>query len=158
MGNNNYIDMMVGSLNKKVTILENISECNAMQRQVVTAENFDADEFNSLVEQKNKLISQINKLDDGFETVYDRVKEELQQNKEVYADEINKMQGLISKIVELTSSIEAEEKRLKTEVENRFSRLKQNIKETRKNGKIVSNYYKSMAKIDSEPQFMDRKK
>lgn len=158
MGNNNYIDMMVGSLNKKVTILENISECNAMQRQVVTAENFDADEFNSLVEQKNKLISQINKLDDGFETVYDRVKEELQQNKEVYADEINKMQGLISKIVELTSSIEAEEKRLKTEVENRFSKLKQNIKETRKNGKIVSNYYKSMAKIDSEPQFMDRKK
>lgn len=158
MGNNNYIDMMIDSLNKKVTILEKISECNEMQRQTVTAENFDADQFNDLVEQSNELILEINKLDDGFEMLYDRVRDDLQHNKEGYADEINTMQGLISKIIGLTSSIEADEKRLKSEVENRFSRLKQNIRESRKNGRIVSNYYKSMAKINSEPQFMDRKK
>lgn len=158
MGNNNYIDMMVDSLNKKVTILEKISEYNDIQKQMVTAEDFDAEEFDGAVEQKNKLILEINKLDDGFETLYDRVRKELQQNKEVYADEINKMQNLISKIVGLTSSIEAQENRLKTEVENQFSKLKQNIKETRKNSKMVSNYYKSMSKIDTEPQFMDRKK
>lgn len=158
MGNNNYIDMMVDSLNKKVAILEKISECTDMQKHSVSAEKFDADEFDGFVEQKNKLIMEINKLDDGFETLYDRVKDELQQNREKYADEISVMQKQISRIVGLTSSIEAEEKRLKAEVESRFSKLKQNIKESRKNGRAVSSYYKSMSKIDTEPQFMDRKK
>ncbi len=158
MEKNNYIDMMTDSLNKKITLLEKISEYNDMQKQVVMAENFEAEDFDGLVEQKGNLIQEINRLDDGFEALYDRVREELQQNKEAYADEIKEMQKLISRIVGLTSSIEAEEKRLKAEVEKQFSKLRQNIKESRKNSKAVSNYYKSMSKIDSEPQFMDRKK
>ncbi len=158
MEKNNYIDMMTDSLNKKITLLEKISEYNDMQKQVVMAENFEAEDFDGLVEQKGNLIQEINRLDDGFEALYDRVREELQQNKEAYADEIKEMQKLISRIVGLISSIEAEEKRLKAEVEKQFSKLRQNIKESRKNSKAVSNYYKSMSKIDSEPQFMDRKK
>lgn len=158
MENKSYIDMMIDSLKKKIVLLEKISEYNDMQKQAVGAENFDVDDFDGLVEEKNKLILEINKLDDGFETVYDRIKKELQQNKAAYADEIQVMQECIGRIVGLTSSIEAEENRIRTEVEKQFSKLKQNIKETRKNSAAVSSYYKSMTKIDTEPQFMDRKK
>lgn len=158
MENKSYIDMMIDSLNKKIVLLEKISEYNDMQKQAVNADVFDADDFDGLVEEKNKIILEINKLDDGFETVYDRIKEELQQNKAAYADEIQVMQECIGRIVGLTSSIEAEEKRIRAEVEKQFSKLKQNIKETRKNSAAVSSYYKSMAKVDTEPQFMDRKK
>lgn len=158
MENKSYIDMMIDSLKKKIVLLEKISEYNDMQKQAVGAEVFDADDFDGLVEEKNKLILEINKLDDGFETVYDRIKEELQQNRAAYAGEIKVMQECIGRIVGLTSSIEAEEKRIKAEVEKQFSKLKQNIKETRKNSAAVSSYYKSMSKVDSEPQFMDRKK
>lgn len=158
MEDRSYIDMMIDSLNKKIVLLEKISEYNDMQKQALLADSFDADDFDGLVEEKNKLIIEINKLDDGFESIYDRIREELQQNKAAYADEIQVMQKCIGRIVGLTSSIEAEEKRIKAEVEKQFSKLKQNIKETRKNSAAVSSYYKSMTKVDTEPQFMDRKK
>ncbi|MCM1468351.1 MAG: hypothetical protein NC086_09400 [Alistipes sp.] len=158
MEKKSYVDMMIDSLKKKIILLEKISEFNDMQKQVITADSFDADDFDGLVEEKNKLIMEINKLDDGFETIYDRIRDELQQNKAVYAGEIQVMQECIGRIVGLTSSIEAEEKRIKAEVEKQFSKLKQNIKETRKNSAAVSSYYKSMSKVDTEPQFMDRKK
>lgn len=158
MENKSYIDMMIDSLKKKIVLLERISEFNDMQKQAVAADSFDADDFDGLMEEKNKLIVEINKLDDGFETIYDRIKEELQQNKAAYADEIKVMQECIGRIVGLTSSIEAEEKRIRADVEKQFSKLKQNIKETRKNSAAVSSYYKTMTKVDTEPQFMDRKK
>ena len=158
MDKKSYVDMMIDSLKKKIVLLEKISEFNDMQKQAVVADNFDADDFDGLVEEKNKLILEINKLDDGFETIYDRIKEDLQQNKAAYAGEIQIMQECIGRIVGLTSSIEAEEKRIRAEVEKQFSKLKQNIKETRKNSAAVSSYYKSMTKVDTEPQFMDRKK
>lgn len=158
MENKSYIDMMIDSLKKKIVLLEKISEYNSMQKQAACTDGFDVDDFDGLVEEKNKLILEINKLDDGFETIYRRIKEELQQNKAAYTSEIQVMQECIGRIVGLTSSIEAEEKRIKAEVEKQFSKLKQNIKETRKNSAAVSSYYKSMTKIDTEPQFMDRKK
>lgn len=158
MEKKSYVDMMIDSLKKKIVLLEKISEFNDMQKQAVVTDDFDADDFDSLVEEKNKLILEINKLDDGFETIYDRIRDELQQNKAAYAGEIQVMQECIGRIVGLTSSIEAEEKRIKAEVEKQFSKLKQNIKETRKNSAAVSSYYKSMTKVDTEPQFMDRKK
>lgn len=158
MEKKSYIDMMIDSLKKKIILLEKISEFNDMQKQVITADSFDEDDFDGLVEEKNKLIIEINKLDDGFETIYDRIRDELQQDKAAYADEIQVMQECIGRIVGLTSSIEAEEKRIKAEVEKQFSKLKQSIKETRKNSAAVSSYYKSMSKVDTEPQFMDRKK
>ena len=158
MEKKSYVDMMIDSLKKKIVLLEKISEFNDMQKQAVAEESFDADDFDGLVEEKNKLILEINKLDDGFETIYDRIRDELQQNKAAYAGEIQVMQECIGRIVGLTSSIEAEEKRIRAEVEKQFSKLKQNIKETRKNSAAVSSYYKSMTKVDTEPQFMDRKK
>lgn len=156
--NNSYIDLMIDSLNKKIHLLEKITEVNVRQKQIVSDEGFDLEELDATVEEKGQYIDEINKLDDGFETLYDRVKEALQENKAQYSRQIAAMQKLIQRIVELTTSIEADEKRIKANVDNQFSRVRQTVRETRKNSKAVSNYYKSMTKLDSEPQFMDKKK
>lgn len=156
--NNSYIDLMIDSLNKKIHLLEKITEVNVRQKQIVSDEGFDLEELDATVEEKGQYIDEINKLDDGFETLYDRVKEALQENKAQYSRQIAAMQKLIQRIVELTTSIEADEKRIKANVDNQFSRVRQTVRETRKNSKAVSNYYKSMTKLDFEPQFMDKKK
>lgn len=159
MGNNNsYLDLMIDSLNKKVHILEKIEEVNIRQKQIVSDTKFDMEELDATVSDKGRYIEEINKLDDGFETLYERVKEELQNHKTQYTEQISIMQELIRRIVELSISIEADEKRIKAEVDKQFSKVKQAVKETRKNSKAVSNYYKNMTKLDSEPQFMDKKK
>lgn len=159
MGNNKtYIDLMIDSLNKKASILEEIVSINLVQRKIADGEKFDMDAFDETIEQKAGLIEEINKLDGGFESLYDRVKGELLDNGEAYSAQIANMQMLIKKITELSATIETDEKRIKANLEVNFSKIKQSIKETRKNSKAVSNYYKNMSKLDSEPQFMDKKK
>ena len=155
---NSYINLMIDSLKKKVDILKKISGVNAEQKLMLDEARFDPEKLDEIVAQKESLVSEINKLDNGFETVYDRVKDELVGNKAAYAEQIAVMQQLIKEIVELTTSIEAEEKRMKVEIDNQFSKIKQAVKETKKNSKAVSNYYKNMSKLDLEPQFMDKKK
>lgn len=159
MGNNSsYLDLMIDSLNKKVHILEKIEEVNIRQKRIVSDTKFDMEELDATVSDKGRYIEEINKLDDGFETLYERIKEELQNNKSQYTEQISIMQKLIRRVVELSASIEADEKRIKAEVDKQFSKVKQAVKETRKNSRAVSNYYKNMTKLDSEPQFMDKKK
>lgn len=158
MSNNSYLALMIDSLNKKIAVLEEITRINEVQKTYVSDDKFDIEAFDGTVEEKGKLIEEINKLDDGFEALYDRVRDVLQGNKADYADEIHTMQSLIKRIVELTASVEADEKRIKADVENQFSKIKQAVKETRKSSKAVSNYYKNMTKLNSEPQFMDKKK
>ena len=156
--NGSYLDLMIDSLNKKIHLLEKIQEVNVHQKQIVSDARFEMEELDATVEEKGRYIDEINKLDDGFETLYERVREALQENKSQYSQQISVMQKLIQRVVELSASIEAEEKRIKAGVENQFSRVKQAVKETRKNSRAVSNYYKNMTKLDSEPQFMDKKK
>lgn len=156
--NESYLDLMIDSLNKKIHLLEKIQEVNVHQKQIVSDARFEMEELDATVEEKGRYIDEINKLDDGFEALYERVREALQENKSQYSQQISVMQKLIQRVVELSASIEAEEKRIKAGVENQFSKVKQAVKETRKNSKAVSNYYKNMTKLDSEPQFMDKKK
>ena len=156
--NNSYINLMIDSLEKKVSVLERITEVNERQKKIVTDSDFDMDALDATVEEKGKLVDEINKLDEGFESLYARVRDALQEDKAQYADKIVIMQKLIQRIVELTTSIEADEKRIKANVDSQFSKIKQTVKETRKNSKMVSNYYKNMSKLDTEPQFMDKKK
>lgn len=156
--NGSYLDLMIDSLNKKIHLLEKIQEVNVHQKQIVSDARFEMEELDATVEEKGRYIDEINKLDDGFETLYERVREALQENKSQYSQQISVMQQLIQRVVELSASIEAEEKRIKAGVENQFSKVKQAVKETRKNSRAVSNYYKNMTKLDSEPQFMDKKK
>lgn len=158
MSNNTYISLMLDNLNKKVSLLEKIVEINVHQKESLSDDKFDMDKFDDLVTEKGLLIEEINKLDGAFETVYERVRKELLDNTEQYSSEIASMKGLIKKITELSASIEADEKRIKVSVEKQFSKVKQAVKETRKNSKAVTNYYKNMSKIDTEPQFMDKKK
>lgn len=158
MDNKGYLELMADSLRKKITLLEQISEIDGEHKRIVSEQEFDLDGFDALVEKKGNIVDEIHKLDEGFETVYDRVREAVTGNKELYAEEIRTMQGLIGRIVELTASIEADEKRIRSDAQRQFGKLKEAVKTSRKNSRVVSNYYKTMSRLDEEPQFMDKKK
>lgn len=156
--NNSYVGLLIDSLQKKKCLLEEIVNTNARLKEVVANSKFDPDVFDAIGQEKSVLVEEINKLDSGFEVIYSRVKDELPDNKDKYAQEIKQMQELIREIVALSTSIEADEQRIKADVEKQFSKIKQAVKQTRKNSSAVNNYYKSMQKIDTQPQFMDKKK
>ena len=68
---------------------------NKRQKEELENPSLDPDDFDKTVEEKSDSIEQLELLDNGFEKLYEKVREELQTNKEIYKDEILKMQGCI---------------------------------------------------------------
>lgn len=154
----NYLSIMQEGLEKKITILKGISEMNGRQKAILEDEKMQLEDFEATLEDKGKLVEALIALDNGFEAVYDRVKDELVADRAVYSMQIKRMQELIAEVTDLSVKVQSEETRNKELVQKRFQKLRQNITETRKNSKAVSNYYRSMSRLDSGPQFMDSKK
>lgn len=154
----NYISVMADGLEKKIRLLEMISEKNAIQRTILESDKLDLDEFDKTVEDKGQLVDELVALDSGFEVVYNRVKTELADNKGLYTEPIKQLQKLIAQVTELSVKVQTEEAHNKELVASRFGKLRDSIKETKKNSKAVTNYYKNMTRYDSSPQFLDRKK
>lgn len=159
MEKNEYISIMIQSLKKKVRILDEIMQLNARQKEELENPSLDPDDFDQTMEEKGKRIEELELLDNGFEELFARVRENLNENKDVYRDEIAEMQHYIRKLTEQSANIQVQEARNKDLMEKKFAAVKKQAKEVRKSQRVVNQYYKSMMKANYvEPQFTDRKK
>ena len=157
----NYIQIMLESLKKKETILDAISEKNLQQKEVVKAEELSFEAFDRIIDEKADLIEQLDKLDFGFEALYERVKEEIQseEGKVKYRSEIKEMQECIRNITEKSTFIQVQEKRNKQTIEAVFRSEKEKLKSGKVSSRAAVNYYKTMNQTNYvSPQFLDKKK
>lgn len=154
-----YVTILVESLQKKNKILDQIRAANEEQRILLADETLGPDDFEKTIDKKAQLIEELNQLDAGFEQLYERVRPEIEQNMDKYAERIREMQQMIREIVEKTMSAQAEETRNKRLVENKFSSVKKQIREVKSSQKAVNTYYQNMMKNSyQDSQFLDRKK
>lgn len=154
-----YIGIMIESLRRKLAILDEILECSKGQKALLENPNLEPEEFQADVRKKAELIEKLEQLDEGFDALYQRVKEELQENKEQYTEEIRQIQELIRRITEQSTQIQTTELRNKECVEAKFASVRKQAREVRNSQKIVQQYYRNMQKINYiDPQFMDNKK
>lgn len=156
---NTYISILIQSLEKKQQILDEIIEKNRQQREGLDDPNLDPDDFDKTVEDKAALIEQLEGLDAGFEEVFERVKKELETNRQAYREEIKKMQEMIRKITDKSMTIRRQEAENKRLMEQKIASVRKQVKEVRQSQKVVNQYYKNMMKSGYvEPQFLDNKK
>lgn len=154
-----YLNILEDSLNKKIDVLKHIREVNNAQTEILKREPVDLEAFDQTVDEKDLYIAELTKLDEGFETLYDNVKQELVGNRQKYAEQIKRMQKLITQITDESVSIQAQEARNKVLVESCFKKERQNLGKSRKNSQAVYGYYQNMNSMkDVQPQFMDKKK
>lgn len=154
-----YIEIMIQSLNKKMQVLDAIIEQNRIQKEVLEDAKAPVEEFDKTVEEKTRLIEQMQQLDSGFEKLFERVQEELKGRKEDYADAIRTMQSCIRRITDKSMEIQAQEARNKDLMVRKFAFVKDTAKSVRTNAKVANQYYKNMMKLNYvSPQFMDNKK
>lgn len=159
MQDKEYIAVLCQSLEKKNRILDLIIEKNKEQRIIFTDEMQPPERLEENLSEKGELIEQLNQLDDGFEQVYNRVKDILGREKETYQDEIRKMQGLIREITDKSATVQAQEQRNHELAVKKFSSVKKEIRRARTSNQAASQYYKSMAKLNVvDSQFLDKKK
>jgi len=154
-----YVDIMIQSLEKKIKVLEEIKKQNQLQKDLLEDEGAEPDAFDKTVEDKAALIEQITQLDSGFDKLFQRVKETLEEDKEAYGAKIQKMQSLIRQITDLSMEIQAQESRNKDLMTRKFVSVRERAKVVRTNSKAASQYYQNMMQLNViDPQFMDNKK
>ena len=155
----NYLSVLEDSLKKKLQILDELTDYTAQQQELLKVEELDYEAFDRLVDQKDPLIQKIMELDQGFETVYDRIKEQLLSNKEQYAAQIKALQSLIGELTDKSVKLQTMEQRNKSAVEQQFRKSREKIRQGRQNKQAALNYYKNMNNSNYvPPQFLDDKK
>lgn len=159
MNNHTYINILINTLTKKDDLLDRIIQITLLQEECVDEQTFNMDQFDQIVEEKQPMIEQLNQLDDGFEQVYDHVKEEISNNKDQYKEEILVLQKLIKQVTEKSVNLQAIELRNKNKITLLFSRKKKEIKNFKMSKQTVTNYYKSMpSQHQGQSYFLDKKK
>ena len=152
------LDILSESLDQKLSALQEIQEYNERQAQDFAEGRANLDSFDEAVEEKGRLIEKITKLDEGFELLYDRLAGELKDNRDRYAAQIKLLQDKISRVTELSVSIQAQEARNKKLVEAYFANARQGLNRNRKTSKAAYDYYKSMSGTAAQnSRFMDSK-
>ncbi|WP_026509866.1 hypothetical protein [Butyrivibrio sp. LC3010] len=154
-----YLDMMEESLREKIKVLQEVATENEAQKEILESTvAFDEAGFDEAISRKGELIRRIENLNDGFESLYERVKAELQDNKDKYKEKIEVFQDLIRQITDLSNSIEAGEKRNRALAKNYFSSSKGQINQSRRSSQAALDYYLTMNKSKiTPPQFYDTK-
>ncbi|MBR6637782.1 MAG: hypothetical protein IKK96_02850 [Lachnospiraceae bacterium] len=153
-----YLSVLAEGLQKKNRILNKILQLNAEQANVIKKESL-MQEFDALVEEKGKWIDELNRVDQGFQSVYNRIRRELSEQKDMYKAEIATLQKLIQEMTDLSVKIETTEQKNKLAVEQYFRNQRQAIGNNKKSLKAANDYYKSMSRVNYvDPQLMDQKK
>lgn len=159
MQNKEYISILCQSLEKKEQILQMIIEKNKEQRIILTDKAQPPERLEENLKEKGDLIERLNQLDEGFEQVYNRVRDILNKEKEFYKEEIRRMQELIRSITDKSATVQAQEQRNKNLAEKKFASVKKEIRQVRTSNKVASQYYKNMTNTNTvDAQYLDSKK
>ncbi len=154
----NYIVMLRESLEKKLTILNELQLLCREQADILSDEKSEAEAFEKNIEAKEELITKLEGYDKSFDSLFAKVEKELTENKEAYADDIHHMQDLIREITDKNLSVQFLEKQNYELAKRKFSTVRSKIRKVRQGGKAVTTYYNNMNNLGTDTsQFWDKK-
>lgn len=154
-----YVTVLEESLKKKIHVLDEIYRICQLQTEAINKEPAELKIFDRYVDDKDICIEKLNKLDEGFEILYERVSQELKENKAAYAEQIAHMQELISQITDKSTAIQALEERNKKAVEDTLFRERKELGKGKRSLNAAKSYYRSMSGAGvTQSRYMDKKK
>ncbi|MBO4908049.1 MAG: flagellar protein FliT [Lachnospiraceae bacterium] len=140
-----YLQLLEESLVKKIRVLDKIEEFDLKQKDALSSEEStpDFDKFDLYIEEKGKLIDELNSLDDGFEALYERVADTLKGNIPGNASRIRKLQELIREITDKSVEIQKQEAENKALVEKYFRNARGDIGKGRNSLNAAYSYFQA---------------
>lgn len=153
-----YIKVLIESSKKKQEVLEQILSYTQEQSEYLQTEPFDDEQFENAIDAKGELLLRLEQLDDGFELTYEKLRDELQENKEKYKDEILSLKNYVRLLTDLSVSIQTLEQRNKEKLEKILTVQKAKIRQVRVGNQTAANYYKSSPNPhNGQSYFLDKK-
>lgn len=155
----NIAQILLQSLEKKNKILDEIIEQNSIQEDILKLDSLDMDALEASIDRIGELVDELEKLDEGFDAVYDKTRGEIMEHRTLYKVEIGKMQEQIQQITDKVVKINAAKMRNQMRAEHQFEQKAHEIKNAVSKTKAAKNYYNNMNKLSyAAPQFYDSKK
>lgn len=155
-----YLQLLEESLVKKIRVLDKIEEFDLKQKDALSSEDTtpDFDKFDSFIEEKGKLIDELNALDDGFESIYARVADTLKSDIPGNASKIRKLQELIREITDKSVEIQKQEAENKALVEKYFQNARGDIGKGRNSLNAAYSYFQAQRGAgNTESYYIDSK-
>ena len=132
-----YLEMLAASLEKKEELLKALVGLTGQQEQVLAEDE----------------------LDQGFEQVYQRIRETIQGNPGSYRGRIQELQERIGHLTEIGVSLEVQERRNKERFDFLLSSSRSKIRNYKVSNQAAAQYYKNMAnRFQGDSYFVDKKK
>jgi len=142
--NHNYVQVLVETLKKQVTVLQDILELTKTQSVIAADSEFNEVLLEESLNKKEVLIAKLNELDDGFTAVYGRVRSEVANNQELYQDELKTMQSLIKQCTDLGVEIKVLEERNRERLAQCFASQQKKYGTKRTAASVASHYHQTM--------------
>lgn len=155
-----YVNMMVDSLSRKKRILEFILQKTREQEILLKDDEMDPDKFQAIIDEKGEQIDELNKIDEGFDTLFSYVEKEINENRMAYRTQIEQMQKLIGEVSELGIQIQALEHQNSGHFKVYLANQRKAIREFHVNNRTTASYYQNMANAPKPEQsyFFNRTK
>lgn len=156
---NVYVSALQDSLRKKIEVLQKLRDLTREQQDVLQQENVDTDRFDELVEAKDGQISALNALNAGFQSLFQKVENNLKNKRHQYEKQILQMQDDIRTITDLSVQIEGLERQNRDVFQAYLIKERKEIQAGRASSKTAVSYYQNMPNQHHEWQtyFMDQK-
>lgn len=139
-----YVNVLKNTLLRKYESLKMfVMIMDELEEKLNESDSLSSEDFESILERRQMVIREIESLDNGFESIYEKVKEEIRANPSLYKADIIVMQQYIPKITDLGVKVEAMERRTKAKLDRLFSLKRQDVKNFKVGQKTAMNYYKN---------------
>ncbi|MDF2544798.1 MAG: hypothetical protein K0S47_4516 [Herbinix sp.] len=156
--NQTYFILLKDTLKKKIGVLEELLKYTLVQEKIIDNGDIENEEFFTSISEKEQQLNILLQLDDGFEQIYQRIKDSLLNYPKYFEAEVKELKDLITVITDLNIKLQALEKRNKTKMDNVLMKKRLEIKNFKANNQMVSNYYKNMAnQHQDQSYFLDKK-
>lgn len=154
----NYMSVLIDTLEKKLDALKTILSLTQEQEVISRQDSYPEDEMERILNVKEIQISRLNSLDEGFQSVFDRIKSEVKKNPDAYKDEVEQLQNLIRRCTELGNEIMVLEQRNHERFQILFSKFNSQYSVSKTKASVAQNYFRTMnnSKI-LDPYFVDKK-
>lgn len=155
----NYVQVLIDTINKKEETLRKILEITLEQEQLSKEEIYDSDRMEKTLNEKEIQISRLNYLDEGFQSVYDRIASEIRNHIDEYKNDVEILQEKIRVCTELGNKIRVLEDRNRNRFSQLFSKTKKECSASKNQANVAQNYFKTMnnSKV-MNAYFVDKKK
>lgn len=139
-----YVDILIDTLRKQTEVLKDVLQITKEQSDIIKQDDFDEMALEYTLNQKEILIAKLNELDEGFVSVYDRVRRQVRENQEQYREQIASLQNLIKQCTDLGMEIKVLETRNRERIAQCFAGKQKQFGAAKTAASVASNYHRVM--------------